>query len=113
MKAFKTNLLLLSGIILFSSCKFAESPSAALAKEMCSCLFVAEQTESFCRMVTKESQILANWEADFDRKEVWAKGMNFRSMARRDEDPRYGCQIQLVEVDPESVNQNDEVYGKD
>ena len=84
-----------------TSCKYTEAPSAGLAKEMCSCLFISGQTESYCRQVTKESHILAKFEADFNRKEVWARGANFRAMARLDEDSRFGCSIHIVERDPE------------
>lgn len=93
--------LILLGLTLVTSCKYTEAPSAGLAKEMCSCLFISGQTESYCRSVTKESRILAKFEADFNRKEVWARGANFRAMARLDKDARFGCSIQVVEVDPE------------
>lgn len=113
MKAFKSTLLLSLVMTLVTSCKYTESPSAALSKEMCSCLFVAEQTEKYCRLVTKESRILASWEADYNRKEVTARGANFRAMSRLDDDPRYGCQIQVIEVDPEASEVHDEAFGRD
>lgn len=98
----KKIIFILPLIISLNSCKFTEAPSAGLAKEMCSCLFISGQTENYCRMVTKESRILAKFEADFNRKEVTAKGANFISVAKLDANPRYGCSIQTIEVDPES-----------
>ncbi|MCR9203598.1 MAG: hypothetical protein NXH75_03405 [Halobacteriovoraceae bacterium] len=109
----KVTLLFVFAMTLMTSCKYTESPSAALSKEMCSCLFVAEQTEKYCRMVTKESRILANWEADFNRKEVTARGANFRAMSKLDDNPRYGCQIQFIEVDPEANDVHDQAFGRD
>lgn len=97
----KKLMLLLTALIL-TSCKYTEAPSAGMAKEMCSCLFVSGQTENYCRMVTKESDILANFEADYNRKEVIAKGVGFMAMAKLDDNPRYGCQIKWVGRDPES-----------
>ena len=38
----------------------------------------------------------------YNKKEVWAYGSNFRAMARLDDNPRYGCQIQVIEVDPDA-----------
>ena len=90
-------ILLLTAI---SSCKFSEAPSAGLSKEMCSCLFVAEQTEEYCRLVTKESRILAKWEANYTEKKITATGMNYISVAALDEDSRFGCSIESVELDP-------------
>ncbi|GEM_PF-1643602 len=88
-----------------SGCKYTEAPSAGLAKEMCSCIFVSQQTEQYCRMVTKEARILSKFEVDYNRKEVSARGVNFRAMARMDKNPRYGCSLKVVEVDPESAEE--------
>jgi uncharacterized protein YjiK len=98
----KRSLLLSSALLFLCGCKFKEAPSAGLAKEMCSCLFVAEQTEDYCQLVTKESRILAKWEVDYTKQEVTAKGMNFVSKASLDEDSRFGCSIRSVEKDPDS-----------
>lgn len=102
MTVFKSILLVGATALTLTSCKYTEAPVGGLSKEMCSCLFIAEQTEKYCKMVTKESRILAKWEADYNKKEVWAYGSNFRAMARLDDNPRYGCQIQVIEVDPDA-----------
>ncbi len=93
-------------LLMINSCKYTEAPSAGLAKEMCSCLFISGQTEQYCRMVTKESRILAKFEADYNRKEVIARGANFISVAKLGDNPRYGCSIQSIDVDPESYEDN-------
>ncbi len=90
-------------LFVFSACKYTESPSAALAKEMCSCLFVSEQTVDYCKIVTKESRILAKWEAFPEEQKVIARGVNYTSMAKMDEDPRYGCTLLSVERAPENA----------
>ena len=75
-----------------------ESNSLALAKEMCSCLFVTEQEESYCRMVTKESRYLGKYEIDFEKKKVKAytinEKWNYRAFAEFDkENPHFGCKL--------------------
>lgn len=96
----KKLMMILPLLVLINSCKYTEAPSAGLAKEMCSCLFISGQTEEYCKIVTKESQILADYEADYNRKEVVATGVNFKSMAKLDDNPRFGCSIQNIEVKP-------------
>lgn len=91
-------------LLTLNSCKYTEAPSAGLAKEMCSCLFISGQTEEYCRFVTKESRILAKWEADYNRKEVTAKGANFTSKAVLDENPRYGCSLVSIDQDPQDYD---------
>lgn len=103
----KKLLILLLMTSSFVSCKYTESPSAALAKEMCSCVFISGQTEQYCRSVTKEARILAKFEVDWNRLEVVSRGSNFRSVARLDDNPRYGCSIQVIEVDPEAGAHHD------
>lgn len=65
----------------------------ALAKEMCSCLFIAKQTQKFCDEVTKEGQIMAKYNVDHENKTVIAKGLGHRAEGRLNQDPRFGCQI--------------------
>ncbi|MCF8060161.1 MAG: hypothetical protein K9K67_12750 [Bacteriovoracaceae bacterium] len=103
MKPLSKTLVFITLLGFVSSCKYTEAPSAGLAKEMCSCIFVSEQTEQYCRMVTKEARILSDFEVDYNRKEVSARGVNFRAMAKMDANPRYGCSLKIVEVDPESA----------
>lgn len=97
----------LFSLSLFTSCKFTESPSGALSKEMCSCIFVSNQDEDYCRSVTKEGRILAKYEIDYNRKEVWARGANFRAMSKLSDKSRFGCNIQVLELDPEAQKPHD------
>ena len=90
---------------ILNSCKYTEAPSAGLAKEMCSCLFVSEQSAEYCKIVTKESRILAKWEAFPEEQKVIAKGVRFTSMAKMDADPRYGCTLLSVEHAPENAKE--------
>lgn len=99
--------LIIGATLLFNSCKYTESPSASLAKEMCSCLYVSEQSVDYCKMVTKESRYFAKWEADDLAKEVVAKGVNHTSIARMDEDSRFGCTLVSVENAPENAKEFD------
>jgi hypothetical protein len=103
MKSLNKVLVFMTLLAVITGCKYTEAPSAGLAKEMCSCIFVSEQTEQYCRMVTKEARILSKFEVDYNRKEVSARGVNFRAMAKMDANPRYGCSLKVVEVDPEST----------
>jgi len=83
-------------LMFFTSCKYNEAPSMSLAKEMCSCLFIANQSKEFCDEVTKESQIMANYKVDYENKTVIAKGLGKRAEGRLNINPRFGCQIHDV-----------------
>ncbi|MFT6069223.1 MAG: hypothetical protein ACJAT2_000300 [Bacteriovoracaceae bacterium] len=67
-----------------------------LAKEMCSCLFVAEQSIGFCKEVTKESRTLAKFKVNWDRKSVEARGLGKKAIGILNDNPRFGCQIHDV-----------------
>lgn len=75
-----------------------ESNSLALAKEMCSCLFVSKQDEKYCREVTKESRYLGKYEIDHKRKRVKAYTIHekwkYRAFAEfNKEKPQFGCKL--------------------
>ena len=103
-----TKLILLSFILLLSGCKYLEAPSMGLAKEMCSCLFVGEQTMNFCREVTKESRFFAKYKVNWDEKLVEARGVGHKSVSRLNENPRFGCSI--VSVDEEKEEFTKDIY---
>ncbi len=67
-----------------------------LAKEMCSCLFVAEQSISFCKEVTKESRTLAKFKVNWTDKTVEARGLGKKAVGILNDNPRFGCQIHEV-----------------
>jgi hypothetical protein len=97
--------LILFAFTVMTSCKYTEAPSAGLAKEMCSCLFISEQSEKYCKLVTKESRVLARWETYPEEQKVVAKGVNYTSMAQMDEDPRFGCTIKYIKYTPENAKE--------
>ena len=75
-----------------------ESNSLALAKEMCSCLFVSNQSESYCKTVTEESLFLGDYKINSDEKYVKAwtisKEWKYRAFAYYDQkNPQFGCQL--------------------
>lgn len=94
-------ILLLIAFLSISGCKYNEAPSMGLAKEMCSCLFIAEQSMSFCREVTKESRTLAKYKVNWDDKSVEARGLGKKAVGRINQDPRFGCQIHDVQKEKE------------
>jgi hypothetical protein len=91
------NLGILLCVLFITSCKYNEAPSMGLAKEMCSCLFVGEQSIEFCKEVTKESRTLAKFKVNWDDKSVEARGLGKKAIGILNENPRFGCQIHDVE----------------
>lgn len=103
--------VLLSLAILFSIVAFANSPrssmhsslvdlaSASKAKQMCSCLFVMNQTEKFCDRYSIPDKYL-DWidstEINNDKKMVTATvGFFWQSTAKYVGDKK-GCQLQSI-----------------
>lgn len=67
-------------------------PSRYYAKEMCSCLFVLERDEAFCRNEVDEYVPLGTITIDRDQKRVHASGFGFESSASV-VDLRRGCRL--------------------
>lgn len=89
-------------MVLISGCKFLEAPSMAMAKEMCSCLFVSKMDEDYCRSITKEARFMAGYQIDWTQKKVSADGNDYEVLAVYNQSrPRLGCQISKVEHSPE------------
>lgn len=101
-------LLVITSILFLSGCKYLEAPSMGLAKEMCSCLFVGEQTMNFCREVTKESRTFAKYKVNWDEKSVEARGVGHKAIGKLNENPRFGCSI--VSVDEEEEEFTKDIY---
>jgi hypothetical protein len=81
--------------LIASSCKLEmmmEAPSMALAKDICSCLFVANQTDSYCKNLTRYQRMLAKFKVNREEKTVLAKGLGNYSKAIYQSD-RLGCTI--------------------
>ena len=54
------------------------------AKELCSCLFVMEQTEDYCKLWTTASPNLATFSVDYDEKTVETQAAMFWGAKARD-----------------------------
>lgn len=78
-----------------------------LAKEMCSCLFVSKMSEDYCRSITKEARIIANYDVNWYEKTVKADGNEYHALGVYNEErPRLGCLLQKVEHRPEYPGQD-------
>lgn len=64
------------------------------AKETCSCLFVMEQDEAFCRAWTRASPQVATWKADPEKKTVEAAAGFLWSARARFVSAREGCVVE-------------------
>jgi hypothetical protein len=86
-------LISLSLLLFLTGCKFPKAVSAFYAKEVCSCLFVVGQDESYCHEYGK--QIIPIWTKKIDLKEktVEAFGL-WESTSARFISKRSGCQIE-------------------
>ena len=74
------------------SFNFSESSATALAKEMCSCLFVSLRDDKYCRTVTKESRIFARYKVNTETKTVVARGLGYKSISQYKDDV-FGCHV--------------------
>ena len=87
--------LILIFLMTLTSCKLAqlkEAPSMALAKDMCSCVFVAEQTKKYCREMTRYQRLMAKFHVDKERQTVEARGLCNIAVAEY-KGERFGCTI--------------------
>lgn len=71
-----------------------ELATAYTAKEVCSCVFVMEQTEDYCRAWTKASPDVADFVVDHDEKRVRSSALLFWSAAARFTGPDFGCVLE-------------------
>jgi hypothetical protein len=65
--------------------------TAYTAKETCSCLFVMEQTEEYCRAWTKASPAVATWSADLEARTVDSAAGLFWGARAHYVDEKFGC----------------------
>ena len=61
------------------------------AKDMCSCVFVQDRDEEYCRNWTKASPNLATMSVDMDEKTVHTEAMQYWSATARFVDEKQGC----------------------
>ena len=64
------------------------------AKEMCSCLFVMERPEDFCRAWTKANPAIASAQVDLEAKVVRSSALSFWDATARFVDDRTGCVLE-------------------
>ena len=68
--------------------------TAYTAKMMCSCLFVMERDEAYCRAWSKQSPAVASASIDFDARSVESDALFMWSATARFVDARHGCVIE-------------------
>lgn len=68
--------------------------TAYSAKEACSCLFVMEQTEEFCRAWTKASPDVAAFRVDRDARTVESSALLMWGAKARFVDAKSGCVLE-------------------
>lgn len=71
-----------------------ELVTAYTAKELCSCLFVQEQTEEYCRAWTQASPAIARPRIDFAQKRVTTSALILWGASARFVDGQIGCQLE-------------------
>lgn len=99
--------LILSGLLLFVGCSSTADDGTPLydnsdlelitsftAKEMCSCLFVMEKDEAYCRVWTKQAPAVASAHIDFEAKTVASGAVGFWDARARFVDDRRGCVLE-------------------
>ncbi len=64
------------------------------AKDMCSCVFVQEREESYCRDWTKASPNLATMSVDLENKVVYTEAMQYWSATARYVNDEQGCVLE-------------------
>ena len=64
------------------------------AKDMCSCVFVQEREEDYCREWTKASPNLATMSVDMDTKRVSTEAMQYWSATARFVNDEQGCVLE-------------------
>lgn len=64
------------------------------AREMCSCLYVMEQDEAWCRAWTRASPSVAKFEIDNEKKKVRASAVTLWGSTAKFVDARSGCVLE-------------------
>jgi hypothetical protein len=97
----RASIVLLAGLLLSTACATGRVyrnddltlVTSYTAKETCSCLFVLEQPEEFCRTWTRYDPPVVAWTADQATKTVTATTLWVHARARRVSE-RDGCVLQ-------------------
>jgi hypothetical protein len=68
--------------------------TAYSAKEMCSCIFVMQQSEEYCKAWTKASPNIKSVSVDYDKKRVESQALTLVGATARYVSPRRGCVLE-------------------
>ena len=79
-------------LITTSSCGFLNSPSTFFSKEMCSCIFIENQSEKYCQNYLNIFLPVWSHKVDTVKKEVYSSGY-FNSNTAKFKNRMLGCQI--------------------
>ena len=71
-----------------------ELATSYTAKEVCSCFFVMEQSEEYCRAWTKASPDVADFSIDTEAKRVSSTALLFWSASAKFTGPEFGCVLE-------------------
>ena len=71
--------------------------TAYRAKEVCSCLFVQQQTEDYCRAYTVAFPNLATYSVDLEEKAVQAEALLVWTNTARYESTKFGCVLDPIQ----------------
>ncbi|OIQ18952.1 MAG: hypothetical protein BM556_06620 [Bacteriovorax sp. MedPE-SWde] len=90
---FKARLVFLSLTFLLSSCGLKKGVSSSFAKEFCSCIFVEDQSEKYCKGYASYIVEVSSYKLDTERKFVQASFLFTDSIAKYT-GSRFGCQLE-------------------
>ena len=71
-----------------------ELATAYTAKEVCSCVFVMEQTEDYCRAWTRASPDVADFTVDREEQRVRSSALLFWGASAKFTGPDFGCVLE-------------------
>ena len=71
--------------------------TAYRAKEVCSCLFVQQQSEDYCRAYTVAFPNLATYSVDFEDKAVQAEALLVWTNTARYQSAKFGCVLDSIQ----------------
>ena len=70
--------------------------TAYRAKEVCSCLFVQQQSEAYCEAYTVASPNLATYSVNFEDKTVQAEALMMWSNTAKYDSAHFGCVLDPI-----------------
>lgn len=86
-------ILLLCSLFLLSSCGLKKGVSSSFVKEFCSCIFVEDQKENYCKDYASYIVPVNSYRLDRERKMVQASFLFTDSIAKYTGE-KFGCQLE-------------------